>query len=570
VADAAALPPLRKALGEADPDIAATAARGLGRRRDREAAAALTRLLDSAAPQVRLAAAEALAHCGTRDSLPALWRALERQPDRFLEHALIHAAHRLADVAALEDALSRPNPRVQQAALLLLDQPPRPRGSLKQAAVLERVGATDAGLRQTALTVLAQHPEWAEQATGLVRKWLEKVSLAKEEEVGLRGLLLAFQRQAAVQALAAAALADRDRTPADRRVLVLEALAESALGKLPKAWVAGLERALQDPVPAVRLQAARTAAVLQVAALDERLARIAEDSSEPAELRLQALRAVVGRRPALSAAAFELLGDRVRQKDDPLARLAAAEILGRARLQDEQMRRLLGALRRETLISPTILLPALQRSVTGETAAPFLEYLRESVRLGWRPSEEELRKALQALPRELRAEGEKVLELLRQSAAKQAARLERFEPLLRSGDAGRGRAVFFSPKAACSTCHAVGAEGGRVGPDLTKVGTVRSGRDILESILLPSSTIAQGYENYQAVTKDGRLFNGVIARQSADVVVLKDSSGAEVRLGRGEIDTIRRLATSLMPEGLERNLSEAEFRDLLAFLQGLK
>src|SRR4051794_4971435 len=81
----------------AGPDVGAAAARGLALRRAREAAPALVRLLDSPGPPARLAAAQALAHCGTSDTLSALWEALERQPDRFLEHALIHAAHRLAD-----------------------------------------------------------------------------------------------------------------------------------------------------------------------------------------------------------------------------------------------------------------------------------------------------------------------------------------------------------------------------------------------------------------------------------------------------------------------------------------
>jgi putative heme-binding domain-containing protein len=320
----------------------------------------------------------------------------------------------------------------------------------------------------------------------------------------------------------------------------------------------------------VRLQAVRTAAVLQVASLDERLARIAEDRRESAELRLQALGAVVGRRPQLSAAAFDLLADKLALKDNPLARLTAAEILGRARLGNDQVLRLLGTLRKESLISPAVVLPALQRSVTPATAGPLLKYLGKSVRLGWRPSEQELRKVLQALPADVRSGGDELIALLRKSAEQQARRLQQFEPLLSGGNSERGRAVFFGPKAACSTCHAIGTQGGRVGPDLTRVGTVRSGRDILEAILLPSSTIAQGYENFQAVTKDGRTFSGVIARQSADVVVLRAASGAEVRLSRAEIDTLHRQATSLMPEGLERLLSAAEFRDLLAFLQSLR
>jgi putative membrane-bound dehydrogenase-like protein len=570
VADDTALPPLRRALTNSEPDVAATAARALGLRRDRQAAPALARLLRSPRLPVRLAAAEALGRCGTPDVLPALWRALAEGPDRMLEHCLIHAAHRLADADALSAALRRPEPGVQKAALILLDQPPRPRGRLAPADVIRRTGSADAGLRQTALAVLQGHPEWAEQAAGLFREWLRKEPLSPQERGELRGLLLAFQKQRAVQELAAEAVAGGGKGAEGRRLLLLEALGETSLPRVPASWVKALGRALQDAAPAVRLQAARTAAVLQVASLDDQLARLAEDKREPAELRLQALRAVVGRRPRLSADSFDLLAGQLARKDDPLARLAAAETLGRARLDNGQLTRLLAALRGESLIPPGVLLPALRRSVTAATAGPVLEHLRESVRLGWRPGEEELRQVLRDLPAGAGKSGEDILALLRKSAEGQAARLKQFESLLAGGDAGRGRGVFFGAKAACSTCHAVGAKGGRVGPDLTRVGTVRSGRDLLESILLPSSTIAQGYESYQAVTKDGRTFSGVMARQSADVVVLRDSSGGEVRLSRAEVESLRRQAVSLMPEGLERQLSAGELRDLLAFLQSLK
>ena len=44
---------------------------------------------------------------------------------------------------------------------------------------------------------------------------------------------------------------------------------------------------------------------------------------------------------------------------------------------------------------------------------------------------------------------------------------------------------FHSEKAACFTCHAIGYRGGDVGPDLTKVGQIRSERDLLEAIVYP-------------------------------------------------------------------------------------
>jgi putative heme-binding domain-containing protein len=116
----------------------------------------------------------------------------------------------------------------------------------------------------------------------------------------------------------------------------------------------------------------------------------------------------------------------------------------------------------------------------------------------------------------------------------------------------------------------VGSEGGRVGPDLTKIGAIRAGRDLLESILVPSSTFAQGYEPYAVATTDGEVLAGLIARQSSDAVVLRDAAGKETPVRRDRIRDMKRAETSVMPENLERAMSEAEFRDLLAFLQSLK
>jgi putative heme-binding domain-containing protein len=571
IPDASALPPLRKALLAADADLAATAARCLALRKDRRAATDLAGLLKHRSSQVRLAAAEALARCGDAQSLPALWRALEGEPDRFLEHALIHAVHRLADAKALEAGLRNRHPRVQKAALVLLDQPPRTRDQLGHEAVLRRVTAADADLRQTALSILEHHPEWSRHALGLLRGWLDRAKLNEEERLGLRGLLLAFQGQKAVQDLVGAALAKGEgKTAAERRIFLLETVAQTSLAKLPESWMDGLRAALRDPLAEVRLQAVRTAAVLQVGRLDEPLAKLAGDKAETAELRLEALRALVTRKPRLPRSAFDFLMDRLADKDRPLTRLAAAEVLGRSRLTDSQLLRLLKVVRGDALISPTMLLPVLERSVGADTAPKLLEFLAASLRNGWRPGEKELERILKALPAGARTKAGPVRDLWRKNLEGQEARLKEFEPLLKGGQAERGRKVFFGKKAACATCHHIGKEGGHIGPDLTKVGAIRSGRDILESILFPSSTIAQGYESYYVATRNGRVTQGVIARQSPEVVVLRDASGAELRLRKDQIQEMQRLTTSLMPEGLERALTREELRDLLAFLQGRK
>jgi putative membrane-bound dehydrogenase-like protein len=570
IADPAALAPLRGALECANPEVAAAAAYALARRGDRRSAAALCRLLLVGAPPVQRPAAEALAHCGDRHSLPVLWQALKGQPDRFLEHSVLYALHRLADADALHAALKEPHPRVQKAALVLLDQPPRPRGLLAPDAVIGRISAPDPELRQAALAILQRHPEWAEHAVGLVRRWLEQPVLTYEEQTGLRTLLLAFQERASVQELIAEVLAGKRPSPVGRQILLLEDLAEVTLPELPASWVAALSTTARQGEPAVRRQAVRTAAVLQVPALDETLAALAERRDEPLELRLEALRAVILRRPALSDALFELLLGRLSDPANPLTRLSTAEILSRSHLSDRQLLRLLAAARGDALVSPSTLLPALARSVSDQTARAVLAYLSDALRGGWRPSEAELDRVLNALPATVRSQAGSVRALLRQGIAGQQARLAQLEPLLRGGGPGRGRNVFFGGKVSCATCHRIGSEGGTIGPDLTRIGAVRTARDLLESIVFPSSTIAQGYDSYVVVTTDGRTLTGLLARQTGETLVLRDSSGALLRLRKDQVEEMKRSATSLMPERLEQALTGDELRDLLAFLQSLK
>jgi putative heme-binding domain-containing protein len=129
--------------------------------------------------------------------------------------------------------------------------------------------------------------------------------------------------------------------------------------------------------------------------------------------------------------------------------------------------------------------------------------------------------------------------------------------------------LFFG-KATCSTCHAVRQEGGTIGPDLTTIGAIRSGRDLIESLVLPSATIAQKYETYNIITAEGRVIQGILARQSKETLVVYDAAGAELRLRADQIDELHVSRRSLMPDGLLHVLSRDEIRDLLAYLSSLK
>ncbi|HYT91989.1 MAG TPA: HEAT repeat domain-containing protein, partial [Gemmataceae bacterium] len=89
------------------------------------------------------------------------------------------------------------------------------------------------------------------------------------------------------------------------------------------------------------------------------------------------------------------------------------------------------------------------------------------------------------------------------------------------GDAERGRRLFFDVKGlACVKCHAVGGEGGKVGPDMLGIGLRYQREDLITSILEPSKQIANGYETLILTTTDGKQLTGVFKGESGDAVRL--------------------------------------------------
>ena len=151
--------------------------------------------------------------------------------------------------------------------------------------------------------------------------------------------------------------------------------------------------------------------------------------------------------------------------------------------------------------------------------------------------------------------------------AKQKARLEELLATLQGGDVRRGQAVFNSTKASCSACHAIGYMGGNVGPDLTHIAKIRNERDLLESIVFPSASIVRSYEPVAIATKDGKLFNGLIRRESPDEIVLATAANQEARIARDDIEYMRPSNVSVMPAGLDQQLTPRDLVDLVAFLK---
>jgi len=135
----------------------------------------------------------------------------------------------------------------------------------------------------------------------------------------------------------------------------------------------------------------------------------------------------------------------------------------------------------------------------------------------------------------------------------------------------RGDFVFFNPKGpGCSNCHTVHGRGGKVGPDLSKIGATFSREKLIDSILEPSKEVSPQFTNWQMAHVDGRVFTGMIVHENEGKTILGDSEGKTIELKTAEIEERRPVQTSVMPEKLVDRMTVQEWRDLLSFLQSLK
>ena len=138
-----------------------------------------------------------------------------------------------------------------------------------------------------------------------------------------------------------------------------------------------------------------------------------------------------------------------------------------------------------------------------------------------------------------------------------------------SGSAERGRQIYQRTAMACTTCHLVNGKGGKLGPDLSTVGSYMTPESLLESLLNPSTDIKQGYETVVVTRKDQTVVSGLLQRKTDTSVLVRDPSGKVVSIPTGEVAKVDTSPVSLMPPGLTSSLRRDELVDLMTFLTSL-
>ena len=132
----------------------------------------------------------------------------------------------------------------------------------------------------------------------------------------------------------------------------------------------------------------------------------------------------------------------------------------------------------------------------------------------------------------------------------------------RPADLAHGRALYART---CQQCHTLYGEGGKVGPDIT--GSDRKNLDyLLPRLIDPSAVVRKEYLLHTVQLQSGRVLSGIVVMQD-DREIAFQTANERLVIARKDIEDLTASNQSMMPEGLLKNLTAEEVRDLIAYLR---
>ena len=314
-----------------------------------------------------------------------------------------------------------------------------------------------------------------------------------------------------------------------------------------------------DPAPSVRSQALRLIEITGVPrgreALLKQAATLAADRQQTAERRTDAVGLLALAPDSQPAAYFRKLID---PAEPETVQAAAVRALGKqkgtesAKFFIEHWRSLTPSVRNaaaEALIASADRFPLLLDAIDKGEIQPWSLPPRQRTQMQMN-KDPKLR--------------ERARTLLHEKAGDREAVVQKYQVALNTpGDSARGKAVF---ERVCSKCHKMDGKGSDVGPDLATVRN-RTPGSLLGDILIPSRSIAQMYESYVVDTASRGTLDGVIGQQTSTTITLVHEQGKQDVVPRSDIRNMYVSNLSAMPEDLDKEVSESQMADLLAYLK---
>ena len=145
-----------------------------------------------------------------------------------------------------------------------------------------------------------------------------------------------------------------------------------------------------------------------------------------------------------------------------------------------------------------------------------------------------------------------------------------------AGNAAHGKELFNSG-AGCSTCHMIHGKGGRIGPDLTDIGTSRTTAALIESVREPNRRLAWGltentkefaqeYRSVTVVSEDGKEYKGITLNEDQFTVQMMDMAQLVHSFDKSRLRSCEVTRESVMPAYDDKSLPGQDLEDILSYL----
>ncbi len=132
-----------------------------------------------------------------------------------------------------------------------------------------------------------------------------------------------------------------------------------------------------------------------------------------------------------------------------------------------------------------------------------------------------------------------------------------------TGDAANGQQLFFGA-AGCSRCHMYRGQGGRLGPDLSRIGEAKTVRELQGIISQPHRDLVHGFETVEVRRRDGSQLRGVRKNEDTFSLQMMDETEKLHLLLKKDLASFRLTGKSLMPEAA---VSGPQMDNVIAFLK---
>jgi len=569
--------PLRAALKDKDAEVRIAVTNSIGQTRDKSSIRQMLPNLHHASTALQRETAMTLGLIGDPTPIPQLLTALSGHDlDRPREHALIRALLDIGDLeatrAALADIENLYGNRAdfQRRILIVLDR--LDADALSSDALVPLLSASDDALRTTALEILLRQPDSISTYAGVLKRQLKTPERARIDVINAlleRGLK---ENDEGTRSVVGAYLGHDE---SKLRSVAMSAIAGSSPFEAPADWLAPMKKHLASKNDTVTAAALAAAATFSPQPFEAEARAIATDESRSKLLRVQALQLYDASGKSFGAEAFELLTSII---DDPETgageRLQATQLLtGGTGLTKPQIMRAAELMAKAGPLEFPLFIQRVRPRRNDLELGKLLTHAYLNAPGASSVDAQELKRLMVAYyPAEFWQEPVKQLEQRLEAERNITRTITELEAKIANGagDAKRGKEIALSAQATCVACHHIGETGNFVGPDLSHIGKIRKPADLIESILLPSASLAQDYEAVSVATSDGMIQVGVLRSETPDSIDLALPTGESKTINREQITSVDPIPVSLMPQGLDQVLGEQALLDLVAYLTTLK